>query len=218
MTFFNIFSDKKDEKKAKYKVVVDYREKNSLVPSELVKQGFEVEFAQLQVADYLVDDVAIERKSVSDLKSSIINKRIFYQMMELKQYPIHLLIIEGINEESIRSGVIHENALRGFLLSAQLDYRIPVIFSEDEKETALYLLLLAKKKPDKEISIRAKKISLSKAEQIQYILEGFPYIGPVKAKKLIEKFGSIKNIINANEEDLKPILSKKAKDFKELLD
>ena len=67
-------------------------------------------------------------------------------------------------------------------------------------------------------SLRAKKLSLSKEEQIQFILEGFPNIGPAKAKKLIEKFKSIKNIISASEEELELILGKKAKEFKSLVD
>ena len=84
MTFFNIFSKEK-EGKDKPKIIVDNRERNSLVPSELVNMGFQIEFTQLNVADYIINNVAIERKTVSDLKSSIINKRIFSQMQEIKQ-------------------------------------------------------------------------------------------------------------------------------------
>ena len=42
MTFFNIFSKKpiKEEKKT---IIVDHREKNSLIPSELIKRGFQIE-------------------------------------------------------------------------------------------------------------------------------------------------------------------------------
>ncbi len=218
MPFFNIFSNKKEKKKINQKIIVDNREKNSLVPSELIKQGFEIEFSQLPVADYLINNIAIERKSINDLKSSIINKRIFTQMQELKQYPVHVLIIEGLNEFSLKSGIIHENALRGFLLSAQIEYKIPVVFSENEEETAIYISLLAKKKENSSISLRAKKISLNKEEQVQYILEGFPNIGPVKAKKLIEKFKSIRNLIEAPEEELKGILGKNSSDFKGLVD
>ena len=60
------------------KIIIDHREKNSLVSSELHKKGYEIEFQQLKVADYLVNDIAIERKTVSDFKSSIINKRMFF--------------------------------------------------------------------------------------------------------------------------------------------
>ena len=218
--FHNIFSKKhleEDRKKQKPRIIIDIREKNSLVPSELVKLGFEIEFQHLSIGDYIVNNIAIERKTISDLKSSIINKRIFTQIQELKQYEEHILLIEGNNEEMHNNDIIHENASRGFLISLALDYKIPLIFTNDEKETSLYFLILSKKKNIKEISIRPSKIAFSKEEQILYILEGFPYIGPVKAKALLKKFKSLKNIINASELELQEILGKRTEEFKKLL-
>ncbi|MDP1728897.1 MAG: ERCC4 domain-containing protein [archaeon] len=217
MTFHNIFSKKPLKEKPKLKILIDNREKNSLVASYLAKD-FIIEFQQLPIGDYIVQEVAIERKTISDLKSSIINKRIFSQLQELKQFPKHLLLIEGISEEDIYSGTIHENALRGFLLSVALEYQVPIIFTKDSKDTASYLSVLAKKTKKPESSIRPSKIALTKEEQIQFILEGFPNIGPTKAKKLIEKFKSLKNIFNTSEEELKEILGVRAKEFKDLID
>jgi len=216
--FHDIFTEKKELKNKSIEIFIDNREKNSLVPSELSKLGFDIKFRQLPVGDYLINNVAIERKSINDLKSSIINKRIFSQMMELRQYPINFLIIEGLNKKEFTSGIIHENALRGFLISAQIDYKIPVIFSENEKETALYISILSKRKENREISLRAKKISLDKKEQVRFILEGFPNIGPVKAKLLIKEFKSLKNIINSSEKELKNILGKRTEEFRKLLE
>jgi len=218
MAFFNIFSKKQLKEKTKVKIIVDNRERNSLVASELSSLGFKIEFKQLPVADYLVNNVAVERKTISDFKSSIINKRIINQLQELKQYPKHLLILEGIQEEDIYQGTIHENAFRGFLLSVALEFQVPIIFTQNEKDTARYLSVLAKKKEKKEIAIRASKIHLTKPERLQFILEGFPNIGPTKAKKLIKKFKSIKNIINANEIELQEILGSRTAEFKKLID
>jgi len=212
MTFFNIFSKEK-EKEIRKKIIIDNREKNSLVPSELVKLGFQIEFTQLSIADYIINNIAIERKTINDLKSSIINKRIFSQLENLKQYPFYFLIIEGINDEDIYSGIIHENALRGFILSASLDYQVPIIFTQNERDTAKYLSILSNKSDKKDISIRAKKTFQTREGQIQFILEGFPNIGPVKAKALLKKFKSIKNIVNADEKELEHILGKRVKEF-----
>lgn len=214
MTFFNIFSNKSEDDKKKIKVIVDNREKNSLVPSELVKIGFDIQFAQLPVGDYIINDIAIERKTFSDLKNSIVNKRIFSQLKEIKQYPFHLLIIEG--KDSLNYNVLHDNALRGFIISVQLDYKVPIIISENELDTAKYISILSRRSK-KEISIRAKKISLNAVEQAKYILEGFPNIGPVKADKLIKKFGSLKNVINSDINDIYPILGEKSQDFLQLV-
>jgi len=219
MPFYNIFSkntEKQDKEENKIKIIVDTRERNSLVPSELSKQGFNVEFSHLNVADYLVNDVAIERKTINDLKFSIINKRIIQQLLEIKQYPKNLLIIEGL--DNIYEGIIHENALRGFILSVILKFEGPIIFTENETDTAKYLSILAKKSPKKDFSLRASKFQKTKKERQQFILEGFPNIGPAKAKALLDKFKTIKSTINANENELKEILGKRTQEFKELLD
>jgi Fanconi anemia group M protein len=221
MSFHNIFSSKpekqRQESKQTAKIIIDYHEKNSLVPSILNKLGMEIEFKHLQVADYMVNNIAIERKTIPDLKSSIISKRILFQLRELKQYPEALLIVEGISNFTLYEGIIHENAFRGFILSTLLEHEIPIIFTEDEEDTARYLSVLARKTKKAHVSLR-QKIPLSKEEQQQFILEGFPGIGPSTAKKLLQEFKSIKNIINAPEERLKKIIGKKAQLFKKLLD
>jgi len=216
MSFFNIFSKKPVDPKEKLKIIIDTREKNSLIPSELSTLGFQIEFKHLPVADYLVKDIAIERKTISDFKSSIINKRIFTQLLELKQYPKHLLILEGFSENVYGPG-LHENAFRGFLLSVALEYKIPIIFTQNEKDTAKYLYVLSSKKEKTNHPIRASKIFKSKSQQVQHILEGFPNLGPVKIKSLIAKFKSLKNIINAKESDLHPILGSRTPDFIKLI-
>ncbi|MBS3091315.1 hypothetical protein J4217_02615 [Candidatus Pacearchaeota archaeon] len=219
MTFFNIFSKKQEKKNSeenkKAKIIIDNREKNSLVISELINLGTEIELKQLQIADYLVNDVAVERKTINDLQSSIINKRIFSQLKDLKQYRQNLLIVEGDIEYS--PVFIHENAFRGFLLSIALEYQIPIIFTKNEQDTAKYLLVLAKQTKNKESSLRESQTFKSKRDQIQFILEGFPGVGPIKAKALIKKFKSIKNIVNATEKELNNILGKKTSEFKTLI-
>src|SRR3989344_8637677 len=159
MELVNIFSKKNIKEKEKLKIIVDNRERNSLVPSLLMERGFEVEWKQLEVADYLINGVAIERKTVSDFKSSIINKRIFQQLFELKQYEKHLLLVEGVNDE-VYEGLIHENAFRGFMLSVMLDYGVPVVFTHNEEDSVKYLSVLSKKER-REIGLRAGKILMS---------------------------------------------------------
>src|SRR3989339_307299 len=87
--FHDIFSRKKEiikkEKPIETKEIIkiDYREQNSFVPTNLKKLGYEIEFLELKVADYIVKDVAIERKTVSDFLSSMINKRLAHQSKEV---------------------------------------------------------------------------------------------------------------------------------------
>jgi Fanconi anemia group M protein len=218
MAFLNIFSNKPTPQKQTLEITIDHREKNSLVISELTKLNFNIQFKQLPVADYIIKDVAIERKTISDLKASIINKRIIQQLLELKQYPKHFLILEGEQEDLKDNKLIHQNAARGFLLAVALDFQVPIIYSQNEKDTALYLQILAKKPSKTYEAIRPTKIFKTKKEQLQYILEGFPHIGPTKAQALIKKFKSLKNIINAPTEELTLLLGARTKQFTDLLD
>jgi ERCC4-type nuclease len=219
----DIFSKKKEnskEEEPKEKIIIDYREKNSLVYSYLIKQGFEVEFKELKIGDYIVKDVVIERKTVSDFISSMINHRLIKQIEELQQYENKLLIIEGISEQELyrEDNVgVHANAVRGFLLSILLKEKIPIIFSKNAEDTAKFINVLSRKK-EREINLNAKKKTLNKKEQLQFIIEGFPGVGPKKAKKLLKKFGSIQNIILSSTEDLKDILGIQAESIKEIIE
>ena len=217
MPFLDIFSKKPEKEKPKIKIIIDNREKNSLVASDLVSKGFQIEFQQLSVADYIVGNTAIERKTISDFKSSIINKRLPQQLLEIKQYPKYFLILEG-SQDDFYQGTLHENAFRGFLLSVILEFGVPIIFTSSPQDTANYLSVLARKQDKKSpSSLRPSKLSFSKEEQLQYILEGFPHIGPAKAQQLIEKFKSLKNIFTAEKEQLEEILGKNADEFYNLI-
>ena len=225
--FLDIFSKPPKKKSGrninfqKIKIAVDYREKNSLVISELARLNIEPYLKELKVADYLVNEVAIERKTVSDFISSMLNKRLFNQLEEIQQYPNKLLIIEGIDEQELyhnseEIGGVHPNAIRGFLLSILLKYNVPILFTKDEEDTAKFISILARKK-QKEMSLNISKKSLNKKERMQFILEGFPGIGPKTAKKLLKEFKSLKNISNSSEEKLTEVLGKKAESFFKLI-
>lgn len=221
---YNIFTKREKnieqkEIKEEIKVIADYREKNSLVASDIINLGLSIEFRELKVADYLVNDIAIERKTVSDFISSMINKRIFKQLEEIKQYPQHFLIIEGIEQQELYNDKnqdkgINANAIRGMLLSIILRYQVPIIYTKNEEDTARFIGVLARKSEKSHIALNAKKKSFNSEEQKQFILEGFPGIGPATAKKLLKEFKTIKNIINTPIEELEKIIGKKAGIFK----
>jgi len=216
----DIFSKKKMviKEEPNKKIKVDYREKNSLVISELIKLGFEVEFLELKVADYIVGEVAIERKTVNDFVSSMKNKRMIKQLEEIQQYKNRLLVIEGIDEQELYTDSeefigMHPNAVRGFLLSILLKFKVPIIFSKDYKDTAKFINVLARKKT-REVSLNVSKKALNKKERMQFIMESFQGIGPKTAKNLLKKFKSVKNIINAPHEEIKELIGKKAESLK----
>lgn len=224
----NIFSKKKEVKKIeipnkKYPIVIDTREKQSLVISELVNKKANINLEKLEIGDYLIANrLIIERKTFSDFQSSILDKRLFKQMIEMRKYPEQLLIIEGFFYNYGDSN-IHKNAQKGMLISIALDYNIPFIFTEDPEDTASTLVLLAKRyeKEKQTISLRPQKSLQTLEEKKKFILEGFPGIGPTISEKLLQEHKTLKKIFNLDKKDLKKIErfdEKKIEEFKKILE
>jgi Fanconi anemia group M protein len=205
-------SSQKSISNSKIPITIDYREKNSLVPAKLFK-NFQINFKELKIGDYLIKDTIIERKTIIDFSNSMVNGRLKKQLEEIKQYPNYLLIIEG-NINKIKN--IHKNAIKGFILSILTNYKVPIIFTNDEEETAEYLTILANQQK-KENKINPTKKCLTKEERQLFILQSFPNIGPKKSKELLNKFKTLKNIFNEKEENLKPILNKNSFEFISIL-
>jgi len=98
------------------------------------------------------------------------------------------------------------------LLSVLLEYKVPIVFTLNEQDTAKYISVLAKKRKKPEQSIRVTKILLSDKEKLQFIIEGFQNIGPIASKKLLKRFKTLKNLANTSEEELKNIIGKKGEE------
>lgn len=204
----NIFSKVKPIKKIRCPnpntpILIDKRESQSLITANLMEQKANIQHKLLQIGDYLIGDTIVERKTYQDFASSIIDKRLFKQIKEMKKYSDSYLIIEGF--DFTYESRLHQNAIRGAILSASK--QIPIIYTEDEEDTTKFLIQIAKRqeKPLQEFSIRQTKSGLTLEEQKQFILEGFPGIGPKTAKSLLQKFSSLKNIFNATEKQLERI-------------
>ena len=210
----NIFTKTKPEQEhkcpnPKIPIIVDTREKQSMISANLIEQKANIKYEKLDIGDYLVGDTIIERKTFSDFVGSMIDKRLFSQLYEIKKYPKYFLIIEGFYY-NYNDFNVHKNAIKGMLLSVATEFQTPMIFTEDEKDTANFLILMAKKyeNPKTENSLRQNKTAKTIEEQKQFILEGFPGIGPTIAKKLLKKFRTLKNIFNATEEEIGMELNK----------
>jgi len=217
--FNKIFSRKKIKSKLKPKIIADTHEKNSLIISELhSNKDVELEIKSLKIGDYLIGDIIIERKTINDFISSMINKRLIQQLKQLQKYKQNLLIIEGQSSSFFEKNKFNLNSIRGFILSISLNYHIPVIMTRDYIDTSKYLIILSKQKLKKHQRITLhSRIPKTIEEQKQYILEAFPNIGPKTSEKLLKKFKTIKNILNADEKELKEILKRKTTDFKKII-
>ena len=185
-------------------IYVDHREAKSGVVRELSNLGVKMRFSTLTVADYQIsEDIGVERKSAHDFTSSIIDKRLYKQAKDLaEKFKKPVVIIEG---ENIYEGGLHPNAVRGSLASLAIDYSIPIIPTRSPEDTAAMIYRLAIRELEKgpmDAPLRTEKKPLSLQEQQIFIIESLPNVGPVTARKLLEKFGSVKGVINAQKDEL----------------
>ncbi len=214
------FQTDTEEKEDLLEVVIDSREQNSRVVSELARKGIKIRTTQLSTGDYLIsEDTAIERKSVDDFLTSLMDGRLFSQAKALsKEYQNPIMIIEGEGLNHRRN--IDERAIYGALASLATDFRIPVMMAKDEKETAslTYALLSRKGKTKRTTSLRKDKISMSDMDTKKFVLEGLPNISGTLADRLLEHFGSLREVFNADEEELTKVKGIGAKTAKRIVD
>ena len=188
-------------------VFADTREGNSKVIRHLSEMEIDVKVQAMAVGDYQVsDEVVIERKTAKDFVDSIVDKRLFKQARSLmEEFKRPLIILEG---DDLYNGMINPNAIRGSIASIALDFGISIIPTRNAQDTAAMIKRIAIREQSGEktpIQIRTDKKPVNLWEQQLFIIESLPNIGPVNAKKLLEHFGTVANIINASESQLQEV-------------
>lgn len=161
----------------------------------------------LLIGDFIVSDrVVIEKKTVKDFISSIMDKRLFSQLKSMKDnFEKPLLVIEG--EESLY-GMLSPNIIRGALAAVTVDLGIPVLWTRDLADTAGLIYWIAKREQideKREVSFRNKKCPETVKERQEYLVASLPDISLVRSKELLKHFKSPKNIFNASERELQEV-------------
>ena len=192
------------------RIVIDEREKNSKVPYFLKKNGIYTDFVQLNVGDYILShDIAIERKTVSDLLSSIYDGRLYIQCSELlKFYSKPVVIIEGdISSVFSNDRNIQEKISRIYdaIGSITIFFRIPIIHTLSAEHTSKFLIVLlnkaTKKGPTGPLLKKIKKSNQIEIQQLS-ILSSLPGIGDKLAIKLLNRFHTPLKALNASTAEL----------------
>ncbi len=188
-------------------MVVDERESKSGIPDLLKHLGVKIEMTNLPVGDYIVaPETVVERKSIYDFISSVFDGRLFDQCNRLKEHFEHPVIIMEGNVDEIEK--ITENPLvfYGAASSVALDFKIPVIPTPNASHTAKLLISMCVRQGNLKGPF-LKKIRKSgdlKRQQLS-ILCSLPGVGEKLATRMLEKFGSPTNSLNASLSDLAKI-------------
>ena len=204
------------------RIVVDEREKKSGIPDLLKGTGINLEIKTLPVGDYIVaPETIVERKTVSDLVSSIFDGRLFDQCHRLKEhYQFPILIIEGDMDEIEE---LTENPLvfYGAISSIAIDFKIPVIPTPNASHTSKLLISMCSRK-DTSKGPFIKKIRKSNDLQKQQLsmLCSLPGVGEKTAIRMLEKFGTPLSVLSSSTTELSKISGlgeARAKNIKKVL-
>ena len=206
----------------KLRIVVDEREKKSGIPDLLKGIGINLEIKTLPVGDYIVaPETVVERKTISDLISSIFDGRLFDQCNRMKEhYQFPILIIEGdINE--IEELTENPFVFYGAISSIAIDFKIPVIPTPNASHTSKLLISMCSRK-DIAKGPFIKKIRKSNDMQKQQlsVLSSLPGVGEKIAIRMLEKFGTPLKVFGASSTELSKISGlgeSRAKKIKKML-
>jgi len=190
------------------KVQIDNREPPTFIKymtKKLEADGHEVEVCQLEVGDIVIPDkgICIERKQVPDFYGSLISRRLEKQIENMRQYPTYCVIIVGqMTSLTFKmSKHMKEPVFFGGYRSVVLRHKCPVISVSNNLQFWLTLKSIIVHCDDISQPIDAQRIRSTLKDSKLAMLCCVPGIGPVRARRILKKYQTLANIIQALEED-----------------
>jgi len=183
-------------------VIIDHREHKLKQLLDKKQDKITYESQQLDIADIIVsEEVAIERKEGFDFVSSIVDNRLFEQLIRLKDtYPTPILILEGLNDNVFENTGMKIASIYGALAYIAYKMEIAIIPTRNLEDTAIVIERVAYREQIRDgatiLSRRAPK-AMSTKERRKFIIEGLVDLGPKKADLLIEEFKTPHQVIKA---------------------
>jgi len=189
-------------------IIVDSREGPSQTARELAKLNVLIKIEGLVASDFLLSDrIAVERKTVDDLEGSIMDGRLFDQLVAMKDaYQFPILLIEG--EAHSTAQRISPQSLMGAIASVMVDYRIPVLWTNNAEQTALLLYSIAKReqiKERREPRVRAERKPIDVDELQEFVIASLPHVDTVRSRNLLNRFETVENVFTASKEELSKV-------------
>lgn len=188
------------------RVVVDEREKSSGVPELISKLGIRVYFSRLPIADYVISpEIALERKSIGDLVSSVYDGRLFVQASQISTaFRKPYLLVEG-DVGKVSSLARNISSYYGAIASVTLAYDMRLIHTANANETAEAIAALLRQSHAKPIPIGSISVAPKGKDEPQqqlYLISSLPGVGVKLARRMLGRFGTPRKIMNLTESQL----------------
>ena len=184
---------------------MDVHERRSGVPDALCALGFDVHLQKLAAGDYAIDGVAlIERKTVRGLHLALIDGRLWRQLGRIRrQAKWRYLVLEG---HSIYDGPLKPSAVRGLAIAVD-DLGISIVRSRDEADSAEWIARIAVRRRGgvRNVNRPAYAQRPQRDEDVfppERALAAAPGVSTVTARKLLDEFGSLTDVLLAHPDEL----------------
>ena len=171
-------------------------------------ENVDISIRRLSIGDYQIGDrVIVERKTIKDFAISIIDGRLFKQVIRLaKSTSQGVLILEGTAVDTVDLKMTRES-IQGALITVSVIMGIPVLRSKDPSETAKLIVYIGRQAESmarggvQRHGYRPK----DKRKTQLYILQGLPGVGPERAGWILERFGRVEPAISASSDELQSV-------------
>ena len=89
------------------------------------------------------------------------------------------------------------------LSSIAIGFGVPILHTKNPKDSAALLAVMAKREQDtaRSYTLHSGK-PISEKEQQEFFISSIPNMGLVNARRLLEKFGSVKSVVNATLDEI----------------
>ena len=189
-------------------IVIDKHEKGG-VESYLEQRADEVEYWDDFGGDYAVGTHLVERKRWAEVAGRMLetDRHLYWQLEKLKTAAEAMdvtptLLVEGDLGAALEHTQLPRERMARYLAGVAR-MGINCILSTDAECTAKILCDLEEDDyPDVQ---RTRGSPPSREEEPRYIVEGIQGLGPSKAEKLLERFGSAHGVANASVEEIADI-------------
>lgn len=162
---------------------------------------------RLSLGDYLVDGwLRVERKTLPDLALSIANGRLFRQASRLADAKKRAVVLLEGTAHDLADSDMRREALQGALITLTLRLDLPLLRAKDPAESARLLRYATRQRWRDQTGALPRASSgarpTGKRKTQLYVLQGLPGVGPTRAERLLEAFGTVEAVMTAPVEDL----------------
>lgn len=194
-------------------ITLDTREKDEKFLGYLRRFGAIVDKQQLPIGDLAIfgkdRSYVIERKTINDFGNSIADGRLFEQTKVLVENSemgefsyVPCLLIIGYQHTLWKRRGFNDAQIAGIENALQFKWNVKLMFAHNNRYAALKVINLARdvqlEKESKVHSMRhIKRKDLSPEEEALYVLQGFPAISGVRAKNILDQYGTLDKSLDA---------------------